>query len=121
MATIQRSGYSPELNQLSLIYKALGHPARLKILNHLLEETRVPCKKLTIDLPMAQATASGHIKILFETGILGYEKDQNVTYYIINPLMLELAQDSLKSMVVESSKSKHDFTDTFFKLPPELN
>jgi len=116
MASIKRSGFSPEQNNISDIFKALGHPARIAIIELLLENP-VPCKILELDLQMAKSTLSRHIQILFDSGILGYEKIVNETYYSINPMTIDNASIYLGSSKFRSSREK-DFTNIYFKTVP---
>jgi len=119
MASIQHKGFNQSQSQLSLIFKALGHPARIAILELLAKEKRVMCKELVLSTPLSSSSISSHLKILFESGILGYEKEQNVTYYVINPLVLENAKKSLKLLSRQSLEFDYDYSRTYFKMLPE--
>ncbi len=122
MASIQYAGFSESLKHYSIIFKALGHPARLAILEQLVEHNRIICKELELNISLSQSSLSGHLKVLLECGILGYEKIGNVTYYIINPLMLEGAKDCILNIINETNGQNHDYRKTFFKaLPHEMN
>ncbi|SDB24791.1 transcriptional regulator, ArsR family [Desulfonatronum thiosulfatophilum] len=50
--------------------KALGHPARVAILRHLLKVNRCVCGNLVDLLPLAQSTVSQHLKKLKEAGLI---------------------------------------------------
>lgn len=119
MASIQRKGFTQSQNQLSLIFKALSHPARIAILDKIIQNEALICKDFSADLPITQPTISHHLKILFESGILGYEKVQNVTYYRVNPMMLESSGKQICQMAKETNSIDHDYSETFFKVLPE--
>lgn len=122
MASIQHFGFSEEQNRISLIFKALAYPARLAILEELIRDKKVMCKQIELEIPLSRSSVSGHLKILLESGILGYEKVENVTYYVINPLMLEGAKELLQSTIADTNSQNHDYRRTFFKiLPHEMN
>jgi DNA-binding transcriptional ArsR family regulator len=121
MASIQRKGFTQSQNQLSLIFKALAHPARLAIIDSLIKNENIICKELCADIPLAQATVSEHLKILFDSGILGYDKVENVTYYRVNPLFIEDANKCLGNIVQQTYKTNYDYRSTFFKILPSEN
>ena len=55
---------------LALLAKALGHPARVRILRLLLARDACYCGQLVDELPLAQATVSQHLKVLKEAGLV---------------------------------------------------
>jgi DNA-binding transcriptional ArsR family regulator len=55
---------------LARMCKALGHPVRIQILRHLLEEDRCLCGRIVELLPLAQSTVSQHLKILKACGLV---------------------------------------------------
>ncbi len=109
MASIQRFGFSQQQNDLSKIFKALGHPARVAIIQRLINEGRIMSKVIACDMPITQPAISKHLQILFETGLVGYEKVSNVTYYIVNPLLIEMAEGALKEFRNETKMIHKDF------------
>lgn len=50
--------------------KALGHPARVALLRHLLRVDRCICGELVDILPLAQSTVSQHLKQLRDAGLI---------------------------------------------------
>jgi ArsR family transcriptional regulator len=56
--------------ELASLAKALGHPARVRILRLLLARDSCYCGELVDELPLAQATVSQHLKVLKEAGVL---------------------------------------------------
>ncbi len=54
----------------ALICKALGHPARMKIVEHLKARERCVCGQIVKILPLAQSTVSQHLKCLKEAGLI---------------------------------------------------
>ncbi len=61
--------------ELARLAKALGHPARVKIMRLLLQRTECLCGEICDDLPLAQSTVSQHLKVLKEAGLLQGEID----------------------------------------------
>ena len=58
-----KKSYSKKQNDVSKIAKALGHPARVAILE-LLSGKELTCNQIVEELPLAQATVSQHLKEL---------------------------------------------------------
>jgi ArsR family transcriptional regulator len=67
--------------ELALIAKALGHPARVRILQLLLAQDSCYCGQLVEELPLAQATVSQHLKVLKEAGLIVGEIEGMRTCY----------------------------------------
>lgn len=56
--------------ELSLLAKAIGHPARVRILRLLLSRDSCTCGELVDRSPRSQATVSQHLKVLKEAGLI---------------------------------------------------
>jgi len=65
-----RAQISSESEQLAAYCKALGHPARVVILKHLLERDGCVCGEIVEILPLAQSTVSDHLRVLKEAGLV---------------------------------------------------
>jgi len=50
--------------------KALGHPARIAILNYIISKNECICGDIVDELPLAQATISQHLKELKRVGLI---------------------------------------------------
>jgi ArsR family transcriptional regulator, arsenate/arsenite/antimonite-responsive transcriptional repressor len=61
--------------QLALLAKALGNPARVRILRLLLAHGACYCGEIVEELPLAQATVSQHLRVLKEAGLIVGEID----------------------------------------------
>lgn len=93
--TVTRSDTVPNEEQLALFFKALAHPARLKILRHLLRENRCICGRIVEQLPLAQSTVSQHLKILKESGLVMGEVEGPKTCYCVDRRTLASLFESL--------------------------
>ncbi len=62
--------FSKQQNQISVIAKALGHPARVAILQHLFKTNSCICGDLVDEIGLAQPTISQHLKELKNAGII---------------------------------------------------
>jgi DNA-binding transcriptional ArsR family regulator len=57
-------------NQLATWAKALGHPARIAIVQHIMAQNACICTDLVQELQLSQATISQHLKALKEAGLI---------------------------------------------------
>lgn len=75
--------FSEKQNRLAAMMKALGHPARIAILQHLVKTQACICGDLVDELGLAQATISQHLKELKNVGIItGTIEGTSVCYCI---------------------------------------
>ena len=70
--------------ELALICKALGHPARIRILQYLKAADRCICGEIVNILTLAQSTVSQHLKILKQVGLVKGEIEGPSTCYCLN-------------------------------------
>lgn len=77
--------FTAQQNRLAEITKALGHPARIAILQHLLNVKGCVCGDLVDVLPLSQSTVSQHLKALKQAGIIHGDIEGVKTCYCINP------------------------------------
>ena len=75
---------SPDHEALAKICKALGHPARIRILQYLKKADRCICGKIVEILPLAQSTVSQHLKILKQAGLVIGEIEGPSTCYCLD-------------------------------------
>jgi len=82
-------------NKLAVQLKAIAHPARIAILQHLISANACICGDLVEELGLAQATISQHLKELKNAGLIQGTIDGVSVCYCIEPnawkaLQLEL-------------------------------
>ncbi|HEU4496522.1 MAG TPA: metalloregulator ArsR/SmtB family transcription factor, partial [Flavobacterium sp.] len=56
--------YTEKHNRTAIIFKVLGHPARIAILQYIIDQHSCICNDLVEELGLAQATISQHLKEL---------------------------------------------------------
>jgi predicted transcriptional regulator len=92
------SGTSNEINnkvnteELARFAKALGHPIRIEILQHLENQSCCFTGDLVDVLPLAQSTISQHLKELKNAGLIQGELKPPKIKYCINQQNWERAQ-----------------------------
>jgi DNA-binding transcriptional ArsR family regulator len=62
--------FTTRQNKLAAMMKALGHPARIAIIQHLVKTQACICGDLVEELGLAQATISQHLAELKKSGII---------------------------------------------------
>ena len=84
MGVTKTEVFTEKQNRIADLAKALAHPARIAIIQHLLKEKSCVCGDLVEVLPLAQATVSQHLKELKLIGILRGEINPPRVCYCIN-------------------------------------
>jgi len=76
--------FTDKQNKLAVMMKALGHPARIAILQHLVKAQACICGDLVEELGLAQATISQHLKELKNAGLIKGSIEGTSTCYCID-------------------------------------
>jgi ArsR family transcriptional regulator len=79
--------------ELAGLSKALGHPARVKILRLLARRDACICGDIVDELPLAQSTVSQHLKVLKDAGLIRGDIDGPRVCYCIEPGALRRLRD----------------------------
>ncbi|MCA9582607.1 MAG: winged helix-turn-helix transcriptional regulator [Myxococcales bacterium] len=73
---------------LASLAKALGHPARVRIMRLLTRRSTCICGDIVEELELAQSTVSQHLKVLKEAGLIRGEVDGPRVCYCAEPRAL---------------------------------
>ena len=76
--------FTEQQNQLALLAKAFGHPARVAILEHLFKINSCVCGDLVNEIGLAQPTISQHLKELKSIDLIRGEIEGKKVCYCIN-------------------------------------
>jgi ArsR family transcriptional regulator len=87
---------------LALLAKALGHPARVRILRLLLSRDACYCGQIVDEVPLAQATVSQHLKVLKDAGLVSGEIEGLRTCYCASRERLAEAHELLGSLLADA-------------------
>ena len=85
MGLTKTENFTTEQNELATIAKALGHPARIAIIQHLLKINSCICGDLVDEIALAQPTISRHLKELKAIGIIQGSIEGTSVNYCIDP------------------------------------
>lgn len=83
---------------LAKIFKALGHPTRLKIVEHLIHINTCVCGEIVDIFPFSQSTISQHLKLLKESGIVCGEVEGPKTYFCVDKQLLGRVKDYMDKL-----------------------
>ena len=70
MGLTKTEAFTKEQNEIAQLAKAIAHPARVAILEHLIDTNACVCGDLVDVLPLSQATVSQHLKELKKVGLI---------------------------------------------------
>ena len=75
-------------DELAAFAKALGHPARVRILRILTRRNTCICGDIVDELDLAQSTVSQHLKVLKDAGLIRGDVDGPRVCYCVEPRAL---------------------------------
>lgn len=84
MGATKTDHFSDNQNELSVLAKALGHPARIAIIEYLIKVNTCICGDIVNELPLSQPTVSQHLKELKNAGLIKGNIEGNSICYCIN-------------------------------------
>ncbi len=84
MGTTKTQIFTENQNELALLFKVLGHPARVAILQYVSKQEACICNDLVDEIGLAQATISQHLKELKSIGLLKGEVSGKRMCYCID-------------------------------------
>lgn len=98
--------FTAEQNELATIAKALGHPARIAILQHLLKTNSCICGDLVDEIGLAQATISQHLRELKRVDIIQGTIEGTSVCYCINPQVWQKISSIFAGMFAQLDLTK---------------
>ena len=96
MALIWKSKDVDEV-QAAVLFHALAHPIRLRIVRMLLESESA-CQDIVDRLPIAQSTVSQHLKVLKQAGIVQDKTQGPRKHYVFQEEALERVKTYLNNL-----------------------
>lgn len=95
MGLTKTQEFSKTQNDLAAIAKALGHPARIAILQYLARTQSCICGEIVQELPLSQSTVSQHLKELKQVGLIKGEIEGPAVCYCIDEKVWKKAKKCL--------------------------
>jgi len=93
MGATKTEHFTKKQNDIALLAKALGHPARIAIIEYLLKVNTCICGDIVNELPLSQPTVSQHLKELKTVGIIKGNIEGNAICYCIDEKIWEKLQN----------------------------
>ena len=106
MGATKTEYFTTKQNKLATLAKALGHPARIAIMDYLLKVDTCICGDIVNELPLAQPTISQHLKELKNAGLIKGSVEGNAICYCIDENVLEIIQKYFTTISVKIEKRK---------------
>jgi DNA-binding transcriptional ArsR family regulator len=98
MGATKTEHYSETQNEVATMLKALGHPARVAIVEHLVRVGACICGQIVSELPLAQPTVSQHLKELKSAGLIKGSVEGNAICYCIDEQAIVRLQQYFASL-----------------------
>lgn len=95
--------FTKEQNQIAILAKALGHPARIAILQYLFEINSCVCGDLVSEIGLAQPTISQHLKELKTVGLIKGNVEGTSVCYCIDKENWNLIKNKLGNFLNNNS------------------
>lgn len=101
MGLTKTENFTDKQNEVAKLLKALGHPARIAIIEHLLKMKACVCGDLVSELPLAQATVSQHLKELKNAGIIKGTVEGNAVCYCLDENAFEYLKGYFSNILAD--------------------
>ena len=98
--------FTDQQNEIALIAKAFGHPARVAILQHIFKMQTCICGDLVQEIGLAQPTISQHLKELKNLGLIKGNVEGTSVCYCINQEKWDEALGLFKEFLAQDSDEK---------------
>lgn len=92
--------FTKKQNELATMLKALAHPARIAIIEYLINSKSCICGDLVEELGLAQATISQHLKELKNAGIIKGTVEGTSVCYCINDKVWKQNKQQMENFFV---------------------
>lgn len=104
MGATKTEHFTDRQNNIAAMTKALGHPARIAIIEYLVKVDTCICGDIVNELPLAQPTISQHLKELKNAGLIKGNVEGNSVCYCIDEKAIEKLQNYFSGIVAKLGK-----------------
>lgn len=106
MGITKKEQFTQEQNNLAALAKAIAHPARIAIIEHLYQIDTCVCGDIVEEIGLAQATISQHLKALKEVGLIKGNTEGTKVCYCLDTNNIKNLNKSF-SQFFKSGSSNH--------------
>ena len=107
MGVTKTDFFTEPQNDLAVLTKALGHPARIAIIEYLLKVNSCICGDIVNELPLAQPTISQHLKELKNAGLIKGNFEGTSICYCINEMGFEKMKSFFQNVTNHLEQKKN--------------
>ena len=91
---------------MAMMAKALGHPARVAIMDYLVKVDTCICGDIVNEISLAQPTISQHLRELKNAGLIKGEIEGSSICYCVNKSAMQRLQKYLNRIIERSERKK---------------
>ena len=106
MGITKSEHFTDNQNELANLLMALGHPARVAIVEYLIQHKQCICGDIVNELPLSQATISQHLRELKQVGIIQGNIEGNSICYCLNPQVFQQIKQFIGIVIESVMKNK---------------
>ncbi len=106
MGATKTDHFTDKQNQIAIFAKALGHPARIAIIEYLLKVNQCICGDIVNELPLAQPTISQHLKELKNAGLIKGNIEGNSICYCIDENTFSILKNYFSNIITTVTNQK---------------
>lgn len=99
MGATKTDHFTEQQNTIAKIAKALGHPARIAIIEYLVKVNSCITGDIVNELPLAQPTVSQHLKELKNAGLIKGSIEGNSVCYCIDEKVFILLNQYFSNII----------------------
>lgn len=104
MGATKTEYFTDKQNSIATILKALGHPARVAIMEYLVKVNTCICGDIVNELPLAQPTVSQHLRELKNAGLIKGNIEGNSICYCIDEKVINIIKNYFSGISVKLEK-----------------
>ncbi len=108
MGATKTDHFTDKQNAIATLAKAMGHPARVAIIDYLLKVDSCICGDIVNELPLAQPTVSQHLKELKNAGLIKGEIEGTSICYCIDEKTFSKLQLFFDRIATKIEKKKNN-------------
>ena len=109
MGATKTDFFSDSQNELAKLTKALGHPARIAIIEYLIKVDACICGDIVNELPLSQPTTSQHLKELKNAGLIKGSVEGKAICYCIDESGFEKIKTFFQEVTIHLEKRNNEY------------
>ena len=107
MGATKTENFTDKENSIATLLKALGHPARIAIMEYLIKVDTCICGDIVNELPLAQPTISQHLKELKNAGLIKGSIEGNSICYCVDEKAISKLEKYFSKISVRLDKKNN--------------